>query len=439
MWRVYISSTYKDLKVEREAVREALLQMHLIPAGMEAYNSSETPPLKRCQEDIATCQVYVGICAWRYGFVPPGETRCITELEYEQAGMRGIPRLLFLLGANAPWPMERADLDRAQVTAWRQRLEQRHVIRAFATPDELRANVIAALSEIIPRSDDGADDIPALLPYLPDRGPQEDAIEQALSNDASHPLVCIVHGDEYQSHDQLLKRLKEDTLPNQLQLEVAVTAPLMGWPPDFATYDELQRLLLRNLAKELSLGPQAPKEKIDAVLQALPGPALVHTYLLSRDFERHGARLLEAYLQLWQDWPELRPGRRLLAVLFVQYQLADTRDPLQRWRLWRLNRQIAGWFKSPGDTTEPVYGALDLSRFDRVMVRVLPRLKGVTETEAETWARSAQVTRVCSSAELVAEIKQFYRQYETPEIPMDTLARKLRSLLERHCRKETLA
>jgi hypothetical protein len=441
MTRVYISSTYRDLTDERAAVRDAILRLGHMPVGMEAYNSSESPPLARCVDDVATCDVYVGICAWRYGFVPAGETRSITECEYEQAGRSKLPRLLFLLAAKAPWPMDRADLDRAAVTAWRERLEQRHVVAYFATADELAGRVTAALAETVRAA--APSRIPELLPYLSDRGRQEDAILKALSEPAPHPLVCIVHGDEYQSHHQLMRRLQEDTLPRLLQLDVPVTARVMGWPADFAGFGELRHQLLGGLARELSLGGQAAVEPIDAALEALPGPALVHTHVLSRDFERHGAPLLEAYLELWQGWPELRPGRRLLAVLFVQYQLAAGQTAWHRWRLRRLNRQLARALEPPAGSGSPAPGGLDLSRFDRLTVRVLPRLEDVTQTEAETWALSETVGRVCASVELVADIAQLYRDYEARtearRIPMDTLARELMRLLERRCRQESFA
>jgi hypothetical protein len=439
--RVYISSTWLDLKAEREAVRNAILRLGHMPAGMEAYNSSESPPLARCLEDVATCDVYIGICAWRYGFVPRGETRSITECEYDEAGRREIPRLLFLLAADAPWPMERADLDRGQVTAWRARLEQRHIVLPFSTADDLAYKGFAALVEQLQPA--APVSIPPLLPYLSDRGRQEEAIDRALSGDASRPLVCIVHGDEHQSHDQLLRRLKDDMLPRLLQLDVPVTALVMGWPPDFASEGELRGLLLRGLATELSLPRQSSLARIDAALEALPGPALVHTHMLSRDFERQGARLLETYLSLWQDWPELRPGRRLAALLFVHYQLGATQGPWQRLRLRRLNSQLARWLEPPDESGSPAESELDLRRFDRLTVRVLPRLESVTQTEAETWALSEPVARVCPSAELVADIRQLYRDYETRtdarRIPMDTLARELKRLLERRCRQETFA
>jgi hypothetical protein len=345
-----------------------------------------------------------------------------------------------LLDETASWPGVRFDGDRARVTAWRGRLEQRHSVAYFKTADDLAGKVIAALNEHISGSDAVRAEIPPLLPYLSDRSRQEGALGEVLAQEASHPVVCIIHGDEYQSHDQLLRRLEKDTLPRLLELDVAVSAVVMGWPADCETHEELQRLLVRGLARELSLG-EASIERIDAALEALPGLAVVHTHVLSRDLERQGVRLLEAYLQLWQRWPEVRRGRRLLALLFVQYQLAKHQGQLQQWRARRLNQRLARALELPRNAAGSTSGWLDASRFDRLTVRVLPRLEDVTENEANDWARSSAVGRVCASAELVADIQVLYREYEARtekrRIPMDTLAPELKKLLERRCRKES--
>jgi len=55
---------------------------------------------------LDACDLYVGLYAWRYGYVPEDgnpERRSITELEYRHALANGIPCLVFLLDADAPW------------------------------------------------------------------------------------------------------------------------------------------------------------------------------------------------------------------------------------------------------------------------------------------------------------------------------------------------
>jgi hypothetical protein len=48
---------------------------------MEEYTATDERTDERCKEDVATCDFYIGIIAQRYGWIPPGESRSITEIE----------------------------------------------------------------------------------------------------------------------------------------------------------------------------------------------------------------------------------------------------------------------------------------------------------------------------------------------------------------------
>jgi Domain of unknown function (DUF4062) len=105
--RVYVSSTYGDLKEHREKVYRALRKLGHDAIAMEDYVAADERPLAKCLEDVAACDLYVGIFAHRYGYVPDHDNpdrRSITELEYRHAQTLGIPRLVFLLDEAAPWP-----------------------------------------------------------------------------------------------------------------------------------------------------------------------------------------------------------------------------------------------------------------------------------------------------------------------------------------------
>ena len=58
---------------------------------MEQYAARDERPQKACEEDVAKRDVYVGVFAWRYGYVPdkPKNRKSITELEYLQRNARG--------------------------------------------------------------------------------------------------------------------------------------------------------------------------------------------------------------------------------------------------------------------------------------------------------------------------------------------------------------
>ncbi|MGW4641382.1 HEAT repeat domain-containing protein [Sphaerisporangium sp. NPDC004334] len=145
MKKAYVSSTYRDLRDERAAVRQALHEMRVADLAMEAYVAGAHPAVEKCLADVRDCDLYIGIFAWRYGHVPPDHDRAITELEYRAAVEAGIPVLIFLLHEDAPWPRSKMDTDVTRIEALRAELADRHIISFFTSPEELGRKVAAAV------------------------------------------------------------------------------------------------------------------------------------------------------------------------------------------------------------------------------------------------------------------------------------------------------
>ena len=106
MKSVYVSSTLEDLRPHRAAVYQGLRSMRYDVKAMEDYVAMDGPMVNAVMTDVGSCDIYVGIFAWRYGYVPPDanpDHLSITELEYRQAGAANKPRLIFLLDPAAPW------------------------------------------------------------------------------------------------------------------------------------------------------------------------------------------------------------------------------------------------------------------------------------------------------------------------------------------------
>ncbi len=160
MAKIYISSTYRDLAEHREAVYKALRQMRHDVVSMEDYSAASKPPLEKCLEDVAGCDVYVGIFAWRHGYSPPGHDESITELELRQAVETGVQRLIFLVDEEAPWPPKLTDGDRSRIEALRAELRRDYVVGFFASAEELATDVSVAVANLT-RDGDIADEKPA--------------------------------------------------------------------------------------------------------------------------------------------------------------------------------------------------------------------------------------------------------------------------------------
>jgi Domain of unknown function (DUF4062) len=74
--RVYISATVQDVAEYRLAVARTLRRMGHVVEGMEEYVAEARRPIERCLVDVAACDAYLGIIAWRYGYVPKQALSC---------------------------------------------------------------------------------------------------------------------------------------------------------------------------------------------------------------------------------------------------------------------------------------------------------------------------------------------------------------------------
>ena len=156
MARIYLSATYGDLKEHREQAYRALRQLGHDVIAMEDYVATDERPLAKCLDDVAACDLYVGIVAHRYGYIPDHDNpdgRSITELEYRHAQALGIPRLVFLLDEAALWlpgwmDAVTGDGDHGgRIRALRDELGRERLVNFFATSDELAQKVSVAVTK----------------------------------------------------------------------------------------------------------------------------------------------------------------------------------------------------------------------------------------------------------------------------------------------------
>lgn len=156
MATIYISSTFADLKEYRDTSIKVLRKAKHSIVAMEDYVATgRYTPLKKCLDDVAHCDYYVGIFAWRYGYIPDEnnpEGKSITELEYRQACRLDKPRFIFLLDSEADWSPKFMDActgdgERGNyIQALRAELGKSKLASFFKTPDELSSLVIASVN-----------------------------------------------------------------------------------------------------------------------------------------------------------------------------------------------------------------------------------------------------------------------------------------------------
>jgi hypothetical protein len=106
-YQVFVSSTYEDLREERDQVIKAVLEMGHIPVGMEMFSAADEEQWQIIARHIEESDYYVVIIAHRYGSVTDGIS--YTRKEYEYARSLGIPVLAFIIDDSAEWPADRID------------------------------------------------------------------------------------------------------------------------------------------------------------------------------------------------------------------------------------------------------------------------------------------------------------------------------------------
>jgi len=83
--QIFVSSTYLDLKKERQAAVEAILTAGHIPAGMELFTSGDESQMEVIKQWIDESDIYLLILGGRYGAIESNSGKSYTHLEYEYA------------------------------------------------------------------------------------------------------------------------------------------------------------------------------------------------------------------------------------------------------------------------------------------------------------------------------------------------------------------
>ena len=147
--KVFVSSTYEDLKEYRQAVRDAILGLKHQPFMMEHFIPEGDPPNEECLKKVEESDVFVAIYAYRYGSIPPGFKVSVTEQEYWHAVKKKKRIFCFFVHSDVDWPIQFKD-DIQKLKEFRGRILTDHYVKFFKSPAELRSLVTEALATLLP-------------------------------------------------------------------------------------------------------------------------------------------------------------------------------------------------------------------------------------------------------------------------------------------------
>ena len=149
--RAFISSTAVDLIDHRLAVAGALERLSLGLARMESFGGRPTDPISACLEEIEASELFVGLYAHRYGYVPKDSEISITELEFDHAHALRRPTFCFFVEEGYPWPEEMIEQEpgKDKLQRFKTRMDKLVVRDLFTTPDMLATRVAASVGRYL--------------------------------------------------------------------------------------------------------------------------------------------------------------------------------------------------------------------------------------------------------------------------------------------------
>jgi hypothetical protein len=120
--------------------------------GLEYFGATDVPALERCIDEVRRSDAYILILGTRYGFVPQGYDKSITELEYDEAVARNKPVLAFVLSDDAPVKRSSLEADPvliAKLETFKRRVRSSLLVSIFESKDGLAASVLHSVINLI--------------------------------------------------------------------------------------------------------------------------------------------------------------------------------------------------------------------------------------------------------------------------------------------------
>lgn len=150
--KIFLSSTYNDLIGYREAAARAIERLGQQPVRMEVFGARPVDPTNVCLQEISDSDALVGIYAHRYGYVPNGHSKSITEQEFDYACEKNKLIFCFVIDEEYPWPPKYVETEpgRTRLREFLQRVQTTFTRDSlFTTPEDLAFKVASSLGKFL--------------------------------------------------------------------------------------------------------------------------------------------------------------------------------------------------------------------------------------------------------------------------------------------------
>jgi hypothetical protein len=146
-YQIFVSSTFTDLKDERQDAIRSILDLGHIPAGMELFPAADVEQLSYIKKIIDECDYYLLIMGGRYGSLD-AEGVSFTEREYDYAVETGKVVLAFPHGDTTAIPVGKSDTSprmTKNLEDFRAKVMTGRIVRQWTSRENLESVVLKAL------------------------------------------------------------------------------------------------------------------------------------------------------------------------------------------------------------------------------------------------------------------------------------------------------
>lgn len=155
IYQIFVSSTFEDLKNERQAIMSAIVSTGNVPIGMEYFPAGDTSQFEYIKQLIDKADYYLLVIAGKYGSINKDTGISYTEMEYNYALEKKIPiaviqykDILNLSGSK----LELSGKKKKLLEKFRETTSSNRVVAFWETTDELKMEVKDAIRNLIKNS-----------------------------------------------------------------------------------------------------------------------------------------------------------------------------------------------------------------------------------------------------------------------------------------------
>ena len=156
IYQIFVSSTYEDLKLERQEVMAAVVSTGNVPIGMEYFPAGNAAPFDYIKKQIDGADYYILIVAGKYGSINEETGISYTEMEFNYAVEKKVPIAVLQYKDLKKLPGKKLEIEdankREKLDAFRKRSKEGRMATFWEDEKDLRMQVKDAINNMIVES-----------------------------------------------------------------------------------------------------------------------------------------------------------------------------------------------------------------------------------------------------------------------------------------------